>query len=208
MLLEISRKIADGESFFTVDRFGRVHAPITSLAKQLRTCLLVNNNRLVGIDLANSQPLIAGICAIQFSRSGRCKQRLLNSSFDENVVRYRNHEMKYLEEYVGGIIQAQGSTTAPHRPITTEGNAQAIGNTGTYDNRNLHSAVVNNDLKEYLELCGDGRCYEGLMNATDERSDFKQKLYRDVFCGKNIIRSKLKERFEKRFPTVAPCFMN
>jgi hypothetical protein len=41
------------------------------------------------------------------------------------------------------------------------------------------------------------------MDQGEDRSAFKEKFYGDVFFGKTCYRSKLKDRFEKRFPSVA-----
>lgn len=81
LLREQCKLIADGEMLPTVDRFGRVHTPITSLAKPLRDCLSVDGQGLVNIDLANSQPLIAGILASQFHQDRSAAHRLRRRSF-------------------------------------------------------------------------------------------------------------------------------
>ncbi len=83
------QRFADGELYLTCDRFGRVHTPLTSLAKPLRCCLSVDGETLVGLDLANSQPLIAGICARQFFNSAKGRQRLLQRSFNNQANPYR-----------------------------------------------------------------------------------------------------------------------
>jgi hypothetical protein len=76
------QRLADGEHFLTCDPYGRVHTLATCLPKALRGCLSVGGRPLVGLDLKNSQPLIAGLCARQFYRSSassRC--RLANVTF-------------------------------------------------------------------------------------------------------------------------------
>ncbi|HEV3383921.1 MAG TPA: hypothetical protein VG097_03855 [Gemmata sp.] len=85
MLTGYCQRIADGEHRLSCDRFGRVHTHITSLKKELRSCLSVDGQPIVGWDLANSQPLIAGLLARRFCRSPSVQSRMSNATFkDEN----------------------------------------------------------------------------------------------------------------------------
>ena len=69
-----------------------VDTALTSLKKELRTCLKVNGQRLVGLDLANSQPLIAGLVAQQFHRSNKAAVRLRDRIFkDKSNPYHRRH---------------------------------------------------------------------------------------------------------------------
>jgi hypothetical protein len=76
LLLEAARRIAAGDLPLTCDVYGRVHTPVTSLVSELRCCLSVGDRTLVGIDLANSQPLIAGIVARQYFHDRTAAHRL------------------------------------------------------------------------------------------------------------------------------------
>jgi hypothetical protein len=80
-ITEACQRLASGDRSLARDRFGRVHTPVTSLPRQLRCCLSVDGQSLVGVDLANSQPLIAGIVARQFYRNRSSKTRLRRSCF-------------------------------------------------------------------------------------------------------------------------------
>lgn len=81
LLTEACKRIANGDHWLHCDRFGRVHTPITSLPKGLRSCLRIDGHRLVGLDLANSQPLIAGLVASQFHGSKATQARLRQRIF-------------------------------------------------------------------------------------------------------------------------------
>jgi hypothetical protein len=151
----------DRELHLTVDRFGRVHTPITSLAKELRPCLSVAGESLVGLDLRNSQPLIAGICARQFYRSKDARQRMLQRTFDNDHDPYRYRE---------------GMTETEPRRLSVE---------------------------RYIALCEDGLFYESMMGDSDDRDRLKERLYQEVFFGKNSYRSQVKDRFEAKFVGVA-----
>src|SRR5262245_49669513 len=61
--------IANRDFWFRVDRYGRVHTPLTALEEELRCCLSANGEPLVGIDLKNSQPLMLGIVERQLLTS-------------------------------------------------------------------------------------------------------------------------------------------
>lgn len=79
---DILQYLINGDIWFLCDRFGRVYTPITVLPKPLRSALRLNGLPLVELDLANSQPLIAGLCARQFYSSKWSKSRLLARNFN------------------------------------------------------------------------------------------------------------------------------
>jgi hypothetical protein len=87
-----SEMLQNAEHFFTRDRYGRVHTPISSLPRELRCCLSVSGQRLSFIDLSNSQPLLLGLMARQFyGGSANSRYSMLNRDFGP---RERNHRMK------------------------------------------------------------------------------------------------------------------
>jgi hypothetical protein len=100
-LRETCKRIEGGDRWLVVDRFGRVHTPITSLAKKLRCCLSVNGERLVNIDLANSQPLIAGLVAREYHRSWNKAMRLRDRRFSPHGKPYHCRGMEAVEPDAG-----------------------------------------------------------------------------------------------------------
>jgi len=62
-------KIRRGDWFFHVDRYGRIHTNIANLKREMRPYLLVDDQSLVNVDIANSQPLFVGI--LSAGRRGR-----------------------------------------------------------------------------------------------------------------------------------------
>lgn len=218
LLTESCQKFVVGDLPLTVDKYGRVHTPVTSLSKELRRCLVVDGQNLVGLDLANSQPLIAGICAKQFYKSRMSRSRLLKKAFenDNNPYCYRElQEMGKLAEELIEINQyptqsiSHGTPTnfPPLLRITTEEKSQPPYGKDTYESAQvLHSAVKPAkyaDLDDYIRLCEQGQFYESLMEPGEDRHAFKEKFYGDVFFGKTCFRSRLKSRFEARFPSIA-----
>jgi hypothetical protein len=218
LLTESCQKFTNGDLSLSVDRFGRVHTPITSLPKELRRCLVVDGQTLIGLDLANSQPLIAGICAKQFFKSRMSRSRLLKKTFEEGSNTYCYRELQEMGKQAEELIGKNQSSTQPtshwtptnflpHPRITTEEKSQLAYSTDTYDSAQvLHSAVKqakDADLDDYIRLCEQGQFYESLMEPGEDRHAFKEKFYGDVFFGKTCFRSKLKDRFDARFPSMA-----
>jgi len=81
LLRGIALRLANRDHRLTCDPYGRVHTLVTRLAKELRRCLSVDGQPLVGLDLANSQPLIAGLVARQFYGSEMAAARLRARTF-------------------------------------------------------------------------------------------------------------------------------
>lgn len=75
-------RLAGGDRYLVCDRFGRVHTPVTSLPRHLRCCLSVGGEPLAGLDLANSQPLVAGLLARRFCRSRSVRSRMCGATFE------------------------------------------------------------------------------------------------------------------------------
>lgn len=71
-----SLRLESGDHYLRRDKYGRVHTLVTSLKRDLRCCLSVAGQPLVGLDLKNSQPLIAGMCARRFFASKDSRNRL------------------------------------------------------------------------------------------------------------------------------------
>jgi hypothetical protein len=91
---EYCQRIANKDYWFHHDRFGRVHTPVTALEKELRGCLSAKGEPLVGIDLANSQPLLLGIFARQYFGSRMARKRFLGKSFDGRRQPYCYQEVQ------------------------------------------------------------------------------------------------------------------
>ena len=59
------------------------------------------------------------------------------------------------------------------------------------------------DRDEYIRVCEGGELYESLMCPGDDRDRVKRQLFRDVLFGRDKKRSALRDRFQRRFPSVA-----
>ncbi len=86
-------RLVNGDHWLVPDRYGRCHTLITSLPRELRCCLSFDGKPLVGLDLVNSQPLIAGMCARRFHRSDWSRKRFLDRTFPIGVNPYNYREL-------------------------------------------------------------------------------------------------------------------
>ena len=93
-LAHIRQRITNGDTWFTVDIYGRVHTAITNLPRELRCCLKVKGQSLVGLDLANSQPLLAGMLASQFYANRKSALRLCRRKFRPEANPYSKRQLK------------------------------------------------------------------------------------------------------------------
>jgi hypothetical protein len=59
------------------------------------------------------------------------------------------------------------------------------------------------DVEAYLEVCQGGGFYESFMPPGADRDAFKVKFFRDVFFGKNCVRSPVKDAFARTYPSMA-----
>ena len=68
-------QIRKGELWFVVDDFGRLHTNLTNLTRRLRAHLTVAGERLVNVDISESQPLFMGMAiATNQARQGEGRE--------------------------------------------------------------------------------------------------------------------------------------
>lgn len=69
--------IHDKDIFVYQDKYGRVHTNLTNLKSEHRSLLQVNGDKLVNIDIKNSQPLMLGLALVE----GTSNNSIISSSF-------------------------------------------------------------------------------------------------------------------------------
>lgn len=74
--------------------YGRVHTAVTRLPATLRQCLTLNGEPIVSMDLCNSQPLFAGLVAVEFYESRSKRQRLREFKSLNRTQRYSRSQRK------------------------------------------------------------------------------------------------------------------
>ena len=177
----------------TVCRYGRVHTAVTRLPVSLRRCLSFEGQPLVGIDLSNSQPLFAGLAAVECC-SCRVKKHRLNQ-FKPSI-----------SEPYGRNFGATAPTNprgpgTPQQPppITMAEKSQTAARAGGYG-----AALCNApDLNEYLNRCEQGEFYESLMLEGEDRDWIKRRTLVDSFYSNGRYESLVRDRFNDKYPTVA-----
>jgi hypothetical protein len=172
-------QLSTGEIPLSCDKYGRVHSPLTRFPKALRCCLSTERGELGGIDLANSQPLFAGMVARKYDNSSR-QSRLKLRNWKPPTVPY-------------------GPSPVAPLSNTMSKSTQFVDNQGCCDIRSRGHYDVN----EFIDLCESGLFYEELIPAGMERSVFKRQVFRDLFFGRDRCSSKIRDVFTSRFPTVA-----
>lgn len=99
-------KFQDKDFYIHYDDFGRVHTNLTNLKSSLRKFLFYRNQKLVNIDIANSQPLLLLISIPSIFNSIRCTSSIYFDDIASDVVRYkrlveRGKLYEYLMEHSG-----------------------------------------------------------------------------------------------------------
>lgn len=83
-------KFKNKDFFIYCDEFGeRLHTNVTNLKSTLRKYLFYNNQKLVNIDIANSQPLILLISIPSLSSSIRCAVSIYFDDVAPDVIKYK-----------------------------------------------------------------------------------------------------------------------
>lgn len=180
-------QLAKGDVRLNCDEYGRVHTPLTNMPKSLRCCVSSPEGMLTGIDLANSQPLFAGMVAHEYERS------------DEKARSRLRRWKPPARPYGRQATQAAPASPAPASPAITMAEISQLPVPSSTCVDRLRGQA---DLNEYLELCCRGRLYEELQPNDLERNDFKRCIFRDVFFGADRHPSVHRKTFAKRFPTV------
>jgi hypothetical protein len=207
--LEYCRRIADGCTWFSADKYGRVHTPLTALHNDLLCCLSVGGKPLVEIDLANSQPLLLCVMAHQFLlASKRARNRFAKRSFRKNGNPYHKCNQT--------IHQQNSSSNSNNNNTRTDTRINSVtGHVTTLQNRKLRKSRLGTlpvDFRESWALCEEGKFYESLMTGKEKakgdkfRRRLKVRFYRVLFGrnrGQGRYPNLIKERFRERHPTLA-----
>jgi hypothetical protein len=183
-VITLQDQITTGTASLSRDDYGRVHTTLTRLPKSLRRCVTCHDGPLVAIDLANSQPLFAGLVALEYEcvKKKRSEMRKWVSS---PKTPYRRRLRK--------------SQSHPTLSITMGQSSETTGTQGSCDFRLAGPP----DLQDYLSLCESGRLYDSLKPPHMERADFKHRFFIDVFFGADKHPSRIRREFAAQFPTMA-----
>jgi len=148
--------IRDKAWFFHVDKYGRVHTNITSLKTELRSFLMLNNKKLINIDIQNSQPFFLGVLLLDF------------------YVNKRSISPSYNNISILSLIRCD---------------------------------ILPKDVSFFVNLVKTGNLYEFIAENAgmkiEDRKEFKQKLFRDIFfCKNKPWETEYSSLFGRLFPNV------
>jgi hypothetical protein len=213
VMLSSIRRIAEGDFYVVPDRFGRFHSNLTNLSSSLRPYLCCGGERLVNLDIANSQPMIFCLLLVNLLSNGGKLDNLLSVEFPEANPNPYNIEID--EGFLSSL---------PERPNRQEDKREG-GING--DNPILREKRERNnpyalsvmklrqddlsqrfphDVVEFIDLCERGVLYDDLMRRLEipfgRRKSFKRLFYAQVFFGRVRETGRVRQLFARDFPTV------
>lgn len=177
---------AAGTPELTVCRYGRVHTAVTRLPVSLRQCLSSQGQPIVSIDLCNSQPLFAGLVALDYYSSRSKKRRLHEFESTDSKKQY-------------GRARNPTQSTPTQPPITMAGKSYVVGSKAGCEG----CLCDRNDLVDYFEACEQGEFYESLMQPGDDRGRIKRRTLIDFFFGKGLYESRIGHRVHELYPSIS-----
>lgn len=207
VLTEQCQLIDNKDHRLTCDKYGRVHTLLTSLKKELRSCLRVTvdgkQQPLVEIDLSNSQPLIAGIVALRYYRcSNMSRCRLANIKFTA-ANPYLATSKSLAKATPTKIRQGRKEGDGTTWPIT--GNYHSLNDCTLKDLRFPSPVTIPVDLREYIRSCEEGRLYETLTLPGENVKRNKRRVLVAFYKANRMGRwpNVMSLRIKKLYPSIA-----
>jgi hypothetical protein len=200
--LPTAEMIRDRDWYFSACEFGRVHHNVSSLKSEFRRSLFYNGQRLINLDIANSQPLLFSVVLI----NSLCHNDYLSSLYSWEI----DNSGLYIDIPTSFFSSDENTTphTAPAHPLRlprliTTGEETTDWKDTT---RQLMAHGLPQDALLYVELTQRGLLYEYLMRQEgtpqDKRAEFKKNFFGGVFFCKNQPVTKQARLFQAHFPSV------
>lgn len=208
------QQIAQKECSFSVCRYGRVHTDLTRCTKKVRPCLHVKGERLVEIDIANSQPLFLALVLINYRKHGNTMYNVGTFEAPRSNP-YRDID-DIIQETVSCNSQEEVLTAAPTVLLAYTTRKASNKETERQQPPSLtttaqcpqqlpanRTTFLKADEERFVSLCEQGQLYEELMERAELpiRPWVKEQFFEVVF-GKNSTQSAFKADFEELFPNV------
>jgi hypothetical protein len=207
-------QISSKEVEFSFCSMGRIHTCLTRCPKVVRPALHVSGEPLVGLDIANSQPLFLSLVVINYRKRGN---KLFGyPTYKETPTDpYRDID-RIVQETVSYFKQKEQETHTTVTPTSitnriaieqeTESVAASTVTTATTSPRqsSVNSEFLKADERAFVKHCETNTLYGLLQDWADipVRDRVKKELFL-VLYGKNSLRSDLKATFRELFPHVA-----
>lgn len=207
-------QIAAKEVEFSFCSMGRVHTSLTRCPKVVRPALHVSGEPLVGLDIANSQPLFLSLVVINYRKNGN-KMCGYPTFKDKPTDPY--HDIDELIQQTVSCSNQKEKEAPPTATSTSITNRKAIaGETEgvvlpavtatTTCPRDLpvNRQFLDGDERAFVNLCEEGTLYETLQEWADigVRDWVKGEMF-TVLYGKNRCQTLFKTTFRELFPNVA-----
>ena len=158
--------------WFVVDDFGRLHTNVTSLPRRLRANLTVDGQRLVNIDISESQPLFMGMAiATNQARQGEGRE-------------------------AGG---GEAGTHTPASPFMLD---NVMLDSDTLLGGEIERNRLPSDLRRYVELCEARGLYQAVADRLGKTRDEAKQSVMVVFFDKSCHHNKASSVLEELFPAV------
>jgi hypothetical protein len=208
VILELCRVAHDGDFRLGPDQYGRVHSLFTRLPRELRACLRLHGEPIIGIDLANAQPLLAGAMCIRYRESRFVQRRILSMTFVAGD--FCEAALVQLERMCGRPSPQVAGGQRPYDDLSTVLEKRYPGLLLPGSPPWFPPPLISGpplsahdglppDLQQYLEVCQRGEFYESLG---DDREAVKKAMMHILF-DRTGYRSEIKFRFGQLYPTVS-----
>jgi len=210
-------QIAYSETEFGPCRYGRVHSSLTRCSGRIRPALHVSGERLISLDIANSQPLFLSLLIINFRRQGNNTFGYV--TFPTNSTNQYKKIDKIIEDTIAhyspiytSVTSSILSTANTTRTASSKEEQTQTGQDNTTTEELPRDFSVNRDFltqdeQNFVMLCEQGKLYRTLKDEMEEREMplrhwVKTELF-EVLFGSNRFQSRLKDIFKELFPAVA-----
>jgi hypothetical protein len=164
--------LREGELWFTVDDYGRIHTNLTNMPKTLRRYLSVDGKRLIDVDIGESQPLFMGMALARSEESATVTQ--------EHTEREREGDRHPLSLMMDSIMMDK--------------NPQVSGK--------IDRACLSPDLRSYLALCESRGLYQAVANQLGSTRDKTKNRVMVALYAKPSLRTPVRTVLERLFPSV------
>lgn len=180
--------IKDKYFYFHLDKYGRVHTNISNIRSDVRQFLLHKKERLVEIDIVNTQPLLLGLIS-------------LNELFNMNRIHNDNKEENSLQKRIDLSIIKEKEALLP--PLSSHPNhfKSSISYLSPYSS----SYKIPYDVHYYMDLVQKGTIYDyfrGKFPNKQSRKGMKYRFFVEVMFSKNEVFTDLTQVFKEMFPNV------
>lgn len=180
------RRLACKDFYYKVDdKIGRFHSNLTGLNKKMRDYITYDGQKLVSLDIKNSQPLKVGI--------------LLNPRFYERGEHFNIWSIPSLNNLLNNKLNLF------HKSIPSLYSTIMLGQSP--------ESLAYKEFQEYLKMVQAGKYYEELEQLlfpgkTIDRQDMKETAYILMYAdNRHGSKERLREKpFKEKFPTIFAVF--